>query len=216
MTSLKDFADILSQIRGGKRFLARYSVLNNVEFVEALYDELDSIIVEIERNRQARQDDSEDRLTLEIVTCLNQLGYLAEHNAQSGGNVDITVSHYLEDFRWLGEAKWFNNVGDMREGMLQLVTRYAIGSPSQDQGGLVGYLKRPNASKCMGDWNKELQTMGLKELQLDDCQRRPQIAFYSRHLHETSGLPYRVRHVCVMLHHDPQDKSGRRSKGTPL
>jgi hypothetical protein len=142
------------------------------------------------------------------MTCLRQLGYLADHDSKQGGHVDLTVSHFIKPWKWLGEAKHFNNVGNLREGFLQLTTRYSNASPNENQGGVLAYLKRAKAKQQMDKWREEIKTLGLENLVFEECQNRPGIAFFSTHEHETSGMPYRVRHMCVMLHFDPQDKSG--------
>ena len=40
-------------------------------------------------------------------------------------------------------------------------------------------------------------------LTLTDCPRTPETAFVSEHLHETTGLPYKVRHISMALYHQP-------------
>lgn len=211
--TLKQLTQTLGAIRGGDRFLRRAQVDSFESFVDALYDDLDAAIQGLEQNPKERQRDTEDRLTLEIINILKQLGYIAEHDAQSGGHVDITVSHCLKDWSWLGEAKHYDSVGDLRQGFNQLCTRYANGAPGRDHGGLIAYLKRPNAKRCMELWSEELGQMNLRSLQIKDCARRKHLAFISAHEHNGSGLPYKVRHVCVLLHFDPQD--GRGKSGLP-
>ncbi len=211
--TLADFLQLISRVRGGARLLRRLQTMTFAEFTEVLYADMDVIFRDLEQNREERQNDSEDRLTVEIMVCLRQLGYLAEHDAKSGGHVDLTVAHSLNSFRWLGEAKNFKSVSDLREGFLQLTTRYSVGDPSEDQGGLFAYLRRPDAKTNMDQWRNEIKSLGLKDLKFEDCPSRGPITFYTSHIHESSGVPYRVRHMCLMLHFNPSDRSGRRQTG---
>lgn len=74
---------------------------NNYEaFVECVNSALDSIIKYMEEDPGVRANDSEDRLTIEIVGALRQAGYDANHDTKVGGHVDICVRHRC-GYLWL-------------------------------------------------------------------------------------------------------------------
>lgn len=103
---------------------------------------------------------------------------------------------------------------DMREGYLQLATRYTPGngSLSATYGGLVGYLRRENSAKCMSSWMEHFKADVNAQATITPCNRRGPLGFISEHEHSSLGIPFRIWHFCVSLHFDPQDKSGRTAK----
>jgi hypothetical protein len=182
------------------------------DYVDVLYDDFVEIFELIEGSRSKRQDDDEDRLTLDICNLLAQRKvYSANHNVYSGGNVDITVRHKSDNYQWIGEAKIYRQLDDMNEGFLQLTTRY-VSSPPNDCAGVIAYVKRPNAAALMKAWRVKLESNNLPDMIFANCNRRGELQFHSSHTHEGSGLPFRVWHACVLLHHKPQDKSARNRK----
>lgn len=112
------------------------------EFIEQLYSDIDESIYDMQAGRELRQNDSEDRLSADIILALKRQGYSAVPDGKTGGHVDISVK--LGDFSWIGEAK---KDGNFHEGFLQLTTRYvpASGDYSHNQGGLIFYLGRIQA-----------------------------------------------------------------------
>jgi hypothetical protein len=198
----------MSMNPGGARVLERLSADSFNDFVDILYQDIDDAIEQLEKNPQLRQGDSEDRLTVEIVSVLAACGYSAEHEAKSGGNVDITVTHSQRKWRWLGEAKHFKSVSSLEQGYKQLITRYTRGGPGQNRAGLIGYLKRKNVFTCMEQWKEKLRRMRIRKLTISDCPLRPGVAFFTKSVHPVSGLPFEVRHLSVSLYFNPQDKSG--------
>jgi len=195
-----------------ENFLKRRLAATYDEFRESLSDDLLSVIQTLEENPQHYRDDTEDATTQRIIDMLKCMGYSAHHNRQSGGNVDVTVEVTRRNFKWLGEAKKFNSVGDLREGYLQLATRYRTGMDSNGilHGGLIGYLRRPDAVKCVKDWRENFALQDFAaEAKFEDCPRRGALGFFSVHAHKDYGLPLRVWHFCAVLHFKPDDKSGR-------
>lgn len=173
------------------------------EFVEQLYDDIDQLIYSMQAGPELRQDDSEDRLSADILGGLRIHGYTAVPDGKTGGHVDISVK--MGDFSWIGEAK---KDGNFHEGFLQLTTRYvpASGNYSHNQGGLIFYLvKTPDARGKLDTWRDELT---LKGHTCVDCKRSA-LAFYSDHLFAGSGTIFKVRTMGVALHHQPKDKSAR-------
>ncbi len=185
------------------------------DFVSQLYTHLDKVIHEVEMNRELRNNDKEDRVSIEIVLALRCFGYLAYHDTKSGGHVDIYVqSPSNMDWTWFGEAKWFNSKEYLYEGFQQLTTRYSIGTPNQSAGGLLIYIRQSNAANKLAEWKNHLESkFGGGVINFTDCPSRgPKLAFYTTHELEVSGCAFRIRHMGVVLHFDPQDKSGRQRK----
>lgn len=181
------------------------------EFLDFLYDDLKLVIERLEENPQDFLDESEDATTKRLADILWGMQYTASHNRASGGNVDLTVELTRMNFRWIAEAKKFSSVSDMRAGYLQLSTRYrpSMGSNGVMYGGMIGYIRTPNAVAHMTRWRRALPTVsGAESSVLFDCARRHTLAFQSEHAHKDFGVPLRVWHNCVVLTFSPQDKSG--------
>lgn len=193
---------------GGKNLVARMKADSFDEFVRVLHLDLDEIIKTIESNPQRHADDDEDGLTYFIATMLKQRQYRANQGVTRGGNVDLTVEGREEDFVWTSEAKIYRSLSAVREGFLQLHTRYSPADLLHDKAGLLIYIKRPGAADLMSDWQLELDNMKLQELETSDCPIRPRLAFTSMHKSHRSGLTAMTRHMSVSVFQDPQDKSG--------
>ena len=192
-------------------------VADNLGFEDALirnlYKDIDKVIFQIQENPELRQEDNEDRLTIEIVNLLRNLGHEASHETKIGGNVDIVIRK--NDFLWLGESKIYRvNNNYLWEGFLQLVTRYSTGDSNQENGGLLIYIFKKDASSIMQNWQNYLIKQSLPDFSLRPCKMK-NLAFISTHKHERSGQAFHVRHIPVMLHFDPKDKSGRDRKTSP-
>jgi hypothetical protein len=186
------------------------AIINDYDdFLKCFYSDLDQIIDIIQENRELRQDDSEDRLTIEIVGHLKMLSYNASHDAKIGGHVDIFVQK--KSFKWLGEAKIYGGPAYLWQGFQQLCTRYSTGDVNQNNGGIVIYFKYGNARNFMQEWNDNLSAKNLSNFMTYPCKNRPLI-FYSEHTHSVSGDIYTVRHIPILLCFDPQDKSGKAKK----
>ena len=185
------------------------------EFLNVLYDDLKLVIERMESNPQNYPDESEDATTTRIADMRWGMQYAASHNLQAGGNVDLTIEMPRRRYKWIAEAKKFDSVAGMREGYLQLATRYrpGFGANGMMHGGLIGYLRRKNAAKLMADWRSEYASMSVAtDATLQECLRRPALGFISQHDHQDFGLPLRIWHMCVVLTFAPKDKSARTSK----
>lgn len=181
-------------------------------FIRNFYEDLDKVIYQIQENPELRQNDKEDRLTIDIVNQLRILGYEASHDTKIGGHVDITVRK--SNFLWLGEAKIYSDNSYLWQGFQQLTTRYSIGDYNQEHGGLLIYIREEDASSIMKKWQNYLIEKSLPNYRFRPCKMRS-LAFISTHRHERSGRAFHVRHIPVMLHFAPKDKSGRRRKESP-
>lgn len=197
-------------IRG---FRKRSSVETYAQFIDALYDDIRDAVSFISLYPQHFLDESEDATTIRLMGVLHGKGYRC-HQANAGGNIDITIENIKLAYRWIGEAKKFESLPKLREGYLQLSTRYIPGVDENGTGygGLIAYLRRPDAAKLMNDWRIEFVKMeAATGCSVQNCTRIPGHAFNSEHKHESSGLPFRVWHLCIQLFHKPKDKSGRES-----
>lgn len=198
-----------------RNWLRRVTLTTYDEFLNVLYDDLQLVIERLEENPQDFPDEPEDATTKRIADILWGMQYTASHNLAAGGNVDLTVAITRLNFKWIAEAKKFGSVTDMREGYLQLSTRYkpGMGSNGIMYGGMIGYLRRPDAAAHMKSWRDALPAVpGAEKSVLADCARRYALGFQSEHTHADFGVPLRVWHNCVVLTFQPQDKSGRTAK----
>jgi HEAT repeats/NACHT domain len=182
---------------------------NSSDSIGQLYKDIDRVIYQIERNPELRQQDGEDRLTIEIVGSLRSSGYSANHDCKIGGHVDLTVEQ--DNLVWLGEAKIYQDNNYLWEGFLQLTTRYSTGDTNQNSGGLLIYIFDENANSIMEKWQHYLLSKSLPDYSYKPCKMRS-LAFISSHRHERSGDLFHVRHMPVLLHFAPTDKSARRRK----
>lgn len=212
----------LSKIKGGRqkfiRCLKRETLAteeNYPEFIAILYEDIDDISYNFNKNPQRRSEDSEDRLTDEICSSLGLLGYTADHDKESGGHVDVTVE--LGPHSWIGEAKIHKGPAYLYDGFLQLTTRYrpASGNWKHNQGGMLIYIQSmKNVSQINQEWKDHLAnkfTERSESIQFADCEKNI-FAFHSTHQHEITGRDFIVRHIPFLLTHKPQDKSGRNRK----
>jgi hypothetical protein len=197
-----------------RNFFRRLNATTYIEFLDVLYDDITIAVERLEQNPQHYPDEHEDATTQRLLDILFGMAYSASHNCLSGGNVDITIELAKKNWRWIGEAKRFNNTRDLREGYLQLSTRYtpSAGSTGAAHGGLIAYLRRPLASKCMDSWKKHFSEQVSPASKLNPCARRGQLGFLSEHEHGALGVPFKVWHFCVALYFHPLDKSGRAAK----
>lgn len=211
--SLKEYQAIIEMNPMQKNFLRRTFAESYDEFVDVLYDDLDLVVDQLASNPQLYRGDSEDKLTGIIVSHLTLMSYAASHGTTGGGSKDITVVGRNPTWTWIGEAKIFDSVTNLREGFLQLVTRYRNSSSINAKGGLLAYTFRAKPSQLLlGDWLEEAKKMGFDNFCTSECKRRPGLAFHSVHDHEATGLPFDVRHIAVPLYFLPRDKSGRTAK----
>ncbi len=179
--------------------------------LETFYKDLDQIIYQIQENPELRQGEKEDRLTIEILGQMKILGYQAEHEAKVGGHADIIVRK--DTWLWLGEAKIFKGNSYLWEGFRQLTTRYSTGDINQDNGGLLIYIFKEDAKSIMQKWQNYLTDKNLTEYSCKSCKDKD-LSFISSHKHDSSGRKFHVKHIPVILHHSPQDRSGRKKNSS--
>lgn len=174
------------------------------DFVKNVYKELETCIEFMEEDPSVRKNDGEDRLTTDIIHHFRAKGYHATHDEMIGGHSDIVIKH--KDYMWLGEAKIHSNYKYLMQGFKQLCTRYSSGTNKNCNGGLVIYIRTNDASAVIDEWKKRLDSEQLPEYSSTQCDSRQELSFHSIHKHARSGLPYKVRHMGVVLGFDPKDK----------
>jgi hypothetical protein len=159
----------------------------------------------VQENPELREDDGEDRLSIELISILRAMNYDAEHEPKIGGHCDITVRGQ-QNFLWIGEAKIHKDYDYLYKGFQQLTTRYSTGDVGQNCGGLIVYIRNKDAKSVVANWRTHLENQKLDEYIHHDCAKRPELNFYSAHKHDRSGLPFHVRHIAVLLRFDPRDR----------
>jgi hypothetical protein len=179
------------------------------EFIQVLYKDIDKIIYQLQENPELLQNDTEDRLTLSIVNRLCCMGYNASHESKIGGHVDLAVKK--GNFIWIGESKIHHDYEYLWQGFQQLTTRYSTGDDNQSDGGLLIYIRTENAKQVVQKWQEHLTSKDLPGYSVQQCEMR-NICFFSIHTHQRSGYDFKVRHMPIILHFNPQDKSGQKSK----
>lgn len=176
-------------------------------FTDLLIRHIDEWIAFAEEDPGVRASDGEDRLTIDLIGYLRGKGYDASHDEKIGGHSDVVVRH-RNGYIWLGEAKIHKDYDWLSKGFSQLSTRYSPGTPNASKGGLLIFILNKDAESVMQNWRALLRSMSLTDFTDRDCgSKRGPFAFFSTHKHESSGLPYTIRHMGVVLHFDPKDRS---------
>jgi hypothetical protein len=205
--SLADFKNLRELRPDCARFADFILVQTYEEFVNILYQNIDECIRLMEGGRNLRKNDGEDRLTEDFRMFLRAKGYQARHDENINGHSDLVVSQKDKPYLWLGEAKIHDGgYTYLRQGFDQLTTRYSLGTEDAFHGGLLIYIRQPKAAKIIATWKKRLAAFKLDDYSESECAMKPNLAFFSTHCHESSGLPFTVRHMAIVLHHNPQDK----------
>ncbi|UDM18396.1 hypothetical protein [Vogesella sp. XCS3] len=162
-------------------------------FITRLYKELDEIIVSLEAGKKERSEDGEDRLSIEIVSCLQRSGYVAMKDPTQGGHVDMLVQPKQRSaMKWYGEAKIWDGVAYLQSGMDQLLDRYATGR--QIYLGFLVYFKEQGIVTKMKKWFEHLSL--LPKTYCCKCEPITDFSFSSTHPH-SSGSKILVRHFSV-------------------
>jgi hypothetical protein len=197
--SLQDLYDLTPDVPGKVRLRSIFA--NDYEaFASAVEDAVEWAVQQMHRNPQAKQNLSEDQLTLEIVTNLKAMSFNASHDALIGGHGDIVVEGN-NSYLWIGEAKIYSSYSWLLAGFDQLSTRYSTGSNGETRGGLIIYIKKPLINKIMSTWRARLKAARAC-VSIEECKENP-LAFFSRHPHQRTGLDFRIRHIPVALHYAP-------------
>ncbi len=163
---------------------------------------IDWIAQEHSKTRQHRFDRDEDALTTDIITDLKAMGFAASHDQDYGGHSDIVIEA-RDEFLWLGEAKIHRDYDWLLKGFQQLDTRYATALPGQDTGGIIIYCKAERIDQIMDRWCERLSEK-RPDVDIENCPNNSLIR-RSCHIHQRTGLFFRVRHVPISLYFKPKD-----------
>ena len=206
--SSKRIAEELARAPGGSRAIDRLLAGSYAKFVEVLHADLNEASRRMEGDRGTLYGLGEDQLTLFLKVQLEAYGYDVEAGAQRSGSVDLTVKRRQFGWTWIAEAKILPPFENAHQGFLQLTTRYSSGDSEDARGGLIVYVKADNAASKIKNWRRHLERKGHQGLAASDCPHRPNLAFYTKHLLQSTGLPMLVRHMGMALFFKPEDKSG--------
>jgi hypothetical protein len=88
LRSLQELESLIPELAG---FPSRVLAETYDKFIQVLYKDIDKIIYQLQENPELLQNDTEDRLTLNIVHSLRCMGYGASHEQKIGGHVDLAV-----------------------------------------------------------------------------------------------------------------------------
>ncbi|ANJ93398.1 hypothetical protein [Serratia plymuthica] len=186
-------------------FLEQLLCTSYDEFLNTLYKNLEECIEWMEEDPKVRLKDGEDRLTTDIIGFFRARGYQAGHDELIGGHTDLVIRK--EGYMWLGEAKIHSSYDYLKQGFEQLCSRYSSGTNNNKNGGLLIYIRNNDAASVITEWTQRLNDAALENYSYSPCGKRQGLSFYSTHKHARSGLPYRVRHLGIVLGFDPQDKN---------
>jgi hypothetical protein len=206
LRKLQEFEDLIPEFAG---FPSRILAETYDEFIQVLYEDIDKITYLLQENPELHQNDTEDRLTLDIMRSLRCLGYNASHESKIGGHADLVVRK--GKFIWIGEAKIHHDYEYLWKGFQQLTTRYSTGDNNQNDGGLLIYIKVRNAKEVVEKWQELLASKDLPGYLMQPCKARD-ICFFSIHQHQRSGRNFKVRHIPIILYFNPQDRGGQKNK----
>lgn len=187
-------------------FIKRKLAQTYDEFIDVLYLDVDAIIRKVQERKQIYCDAKEDVITMYVVDLLEARQYTVTHDTKIGGHVDIVVrGKNHPSFLWLAECKRDKGPEWLDDGFQQLCRRYSDGGQFNGHGGILLYCQGKYAARILGNWRTHLATKDAEYegLAISDCTRNPGLAFVSEHIHDTSGLPYKVRHMGVALYHSP-------------
>lgn len=185
---------------------SRFAPRDEQNFVDILYQDIDGIISRLQDQAKIIHSESEDQITLRIISCLDMYeSYSVTHDGFVNGHCDFVVTHKSKGYRWLGEAKLDNGPAYLIGGFDQLITRYEAGE--RKHGGLLIYMQgRAPAAQKMLYWMDQLHTRCDPQYEhaYGSCCERRQFSYYSEITHPKSGLPYLIRHMPVMLNWSPK------------
>jgi len=184
------------------------------EWVNVLELDLLQCVKFLEEDPLIRRKDGEDRLTADLIGNLRSRAYDASHDEKVGGHADIVVRN-PKGYLWLGEAKIHASYDYLLQGFNQLCTRYSRGTPEADRGALIIYTRVADVAAVVERWREYVKAQGITDFEAADCSIRKEHAFRSSHRHKSGGRPYRVWHLGVVLHCEPDDKKQKSGAAAP-
>ena len=177
------------------------------EFVATLHKDLIYVVGLIEADSKDFHDALEDELNREIVRLLNARFYIAGHDTDENGHVDVHVRSRDGRFSWLAEAKIDKGVAYLTAGVHQLSDRYARGTPESHCGGFLVYIQKSRCAERFKGWRDHVSGLvaELEDLEVGDSTLRGGLTFNSRYVLNRmgEGVPkYSVLHIGVSAYRD--------------
>lgn len=199
------------------------------DFLGMLYDDIDSIIKKLSKNKniynQGMKDNpknGEDLINTIICNMLEMSGWTARHDTSVNGHSDIVVEVLGESYQWLGEGKIYGTSGTnsyIYKGLKQLLYRYSTGLDNENAGGILMYVNSTgkNQADILNDWKNFLHNKNNETVN-DDNEEMPyspvisdrncskqSLAFFTTHKHPSTGLNYDIRHMIIDFRYEPKD-----------
>lgn len=206
MTTLREQLEFYGD-SGLLRQLRREQPKDYEDFIGVFYDDLDELLGLMEADAKDLIDASEDELNRQLVRLLNARTYVASHDHDEGGHVDIHVRPRNLAYSWLGEAKLDNGPSYILGGLKQLTDRYSRGTAGHNCGGLLVYCQKDRISDRFHNWRTRLTNEGpnhFEGLDIGDCNRRNDgLSFFSSFVLSRMGSrapKYQVRNIGVSLY----------------
>ena len=207
MTTLREQLEFYDSTGGSLlRQLRRDQPRDYADFVDVFYADLEDLIGLMEGDAKDLMSASEDFLNRELVRLLNARSYIASHDHDEGGHVDIHVKPGNRLFTWLGEAKLDNGPEYILAGLHQLTKRYARGTAGHNCGGVLVYFQKDRCSERFAAWRERLkvgEVDNFEQLVVQDCNGRSGLTFQSDFVLNRIGClapKYQVRHIAVSLY----------------
>lgn len=202
--TLEELEQLASQNRAIGTLLRIIKVTCPTTFSNAVIEAISEWIEDATRQAHLYRGLKEDQITLFLITHLKASGFDATHDTANGGHCDVVVKH-SKGYIWLAEAKIHDGPRYIKDGYLQLTSRYAHGTHSSPVGGLLIYIFKPNAKKFLDEWREALdKEFSAKGHKTQDCPSGNKLVFISDLTNERSGLPYQVNHFAVPLFFSPR------------
>ena len=149
-----------------------------------------------------KKERGEDEISMQVVQMLNFAGIYAVHDQHVNGHCDIVVNH-PSGFRWLGEAKVHSGYDWLKDGFLQLSTRYGTALPGKDHGELIIYHMGGSSVTVLTEWRERL--LGSHDIaMISEDKIETDLFFRTEHDCPNSGCRFFVRHTIVPLQHNPK------------
>lgn len=201
--SLREMFDVY----GNQELIAHWERIeprSHEEFISRINKDIDYLIGLIEADAKDFHSSLEDEFNREIVRLLSARCYIASHDHDEGGHVDVRIASRCGEYSWLAEAKIYDGPDYIKKGLNQLIERYSRGTPGHHIGGILVYIQKSRCTEFFAKWRRELADSKdeFEELAIEDCKSpsREGLAFYSEFIHPRigrDGPKYRIRHIGV-------------------
>lgn len=187
-------------------FLERREPQDKDAFIQRLYADIHAAIDELQSLAHELVNDDETKLRSRLLTVLRAHGYRALGESNHRGHTDLLVENSHVRVVWIGETKKHDNssYGRLTKGMKQLYSRYTSGTHRDS--GLIVFVFSKDAAAVVETWKSKIEESNLCGLQGHpyDDQDVP-LCFWTKHVHDGSGLLVHTKHIFATLHYRPRD-----------